>query len=130
LSLIWVFRSRSQDAHLEIRGSENKNGERIGTLSGTLLAPRMRRSTNRQADPDVWFRIIHLAKNGPHDAPVAHYREQMVEIALGPNGAFQNSNAGIPPRRKSRRDERPAAVVTPCLAPGGRGLLLAQGQDL
>ena len=46
------------------------------------------------ADPEVWFRIIHLAQNGPHVAPVAAYREQIVEIALGPKGAFENGNIG------------------------------------
>jgi hypothetical protein len=64
-----------------------------------VLAPRMCRSTNRQADPEVWFRIVHLANNGPNDAPVAAYREQMVEIALGPKGAFENGNIGTFLRR-------------------------------
>ena len=59
----------------------------------------MSRSTNRQADPEVWFRIVHLAQNGQSGAPVAAYREQMVEIALGPKGAFENGNIGALTRR-------------------------------
>jgi hypothetical protein len=58
------------------------------------LAPQVCRSTNRQANPEVWFRIVHLAQDGQNDAPVATYREQTVEIALGPKGAFENSNIG------------------------------------
>jgi hypothetical protein len=48
------------------------------------MGPQMCRSTNRQVDPEVWFRIAHLAQNGHNGAPVSAYREQMVEIALGP----------------------------------------------
>jgi hypothetical protein len=54
----------------------------------------MCRSTNRQVDPEVWFRIVNLAQVGPPGAPVADYREQTVEIALGPKGAFENGNIG------------------------------------
>jgi len=58
------------------------------------LAPRMCRSTNRQADPEVWFRIVHLAQVGHNGGPVAAYREQTVEIALGPKRAFENDTIG------------------------------------
>jgi hypothetical protein len=58
------------------------------------MAPQMCRSTNRQADPEVWFRIVHLAQVGHSGTPVAAYRDQMVEIALGPKGAFENGNFG------------------------------------
>jgi hypothetical protein len=54
----------------------------------------MSRSTNCQADPEVWFRVVHLAQDGHNGATVAAYREQMVEIALGPKGAFENGNIG------------------------------------
>jgi len=54
----------------------------------------MCRSTNRQADPEVWFRIVHISQVGQSGAPVAAYRKQMVEIALGPKGAFENGNIG------------------------------------
>ena len=52
----------------------------------------MCRSTNRLTGPEVWFRIVHLAQDGLNGAPVAAYREQTVEIALGPKGAFENGN--------------------------------------
>jgi hypothetical protein len=46
-------------------------------------------------EPDIYFRIVHVAGDGHHSAPVAAYREQMVEIALGgPKGAFENGNIG------------------------------------
>ena len=45
-------------------------------------------------EPEVWFRVVHAAQGGHNDAPVAAYREQMVEIALGPKGAFENGNIG------------------------------------
>jgi len=93
----------------------------------------MYRSTNRRAslaEPGVWFRIVHVAVpararavharaggDGTNGAPVAAptrrslsegwYREQTVEIALGPlpaprclasrqagKGAFENGNVG------------------------------------
>ena len=36
-----------------------------------MLAPRMCRSTNRQVDPEAWFRIVHLTQHGLKCAPVA-----------------------------------------------------------
>jgi hypothetical protein len=62
----------------------------------------MYRSTNRQgsvAEPEIWFRIVHVAVDGQAGAPVAAYREQTVEIALGPKGAFENGNVGTLTRR-------------------------------
>jgi hypothetical protein len=68
--------------------------------------PRMYRSTNGRAgsDPEIWFRVVHVAVDGQDGAPVAAparrslgeggYREQTVEIALGPKGAFKNGNVG------------------------------------
>jgi hypothetical protein len=38
------------------------------------------------AEPEIWFRIVHVAVDGPNGAHVAAYREQTVEIALGPKG--------------------------------------------
>jgi hypothetical protein len=60
------------------------------------LAPRVGRSTNRRrfAEPQVWFRIIHVAADGHHSALGDAIREQTVEIALGPKGAFKNGNVG------------------------------------
>ncbi len=45
-------------------------------------------------EPEIYFRIVHAAQNGHNDAPVAAYREQTVEIALGPKDIFINSNIG------------------------------------
>lgn len=59
----------------------------------------MSRSTNSQVDPEVWFRIFHLAQVGQSGAPMAPYREQSVEIVLGPKGAFENGNIGTLRRR-------------------------------
>jgi len=52
------------------------------------------RTTPGGLEPEVWFRIVHLAQETPCGAPVAAYREQIVEIALGPKGAFENGNIG------------------------------------
>jgi hypothetical protein len=51
----------------------------------------MRQSTNRSsgAEPQVWFRIVHIAADGHHHALGDAIREQTVEIALGPRGAFK-----------------------------------------
>jgi len=54
----------------------------------------MCRSTNRQTEPEVWFRVVHLAQDSHSGAPVARYREQTVEIALGPKGVLENGNVG------------------------------------
>lgn len=45
----------------------------------------------------MWFRIIHITIE--NTASSVTYREQTVEIALGPNGAFENGNIGILTRR-------------------------------
>ncbi len=78
------------------------------------MAPRMCRSTNRQMDPEAWFRVVHLAQVGHNGASVAAYREQTVEIALGPKGAFENGNIGTLTRRAP-----PGQVVS--AVPPGRG---------
>jgi hypothetical protein len=45
-------------------------------------------------EPEVYFRIVHVAQDSHNGAPLAAYREQTVEIALGPKGAFENGNIG------------------------------------
>ena len=52
-------------------------------------------------EPEVYFRIVHLAQVAHSCAPVAAYREQTVEIALEPKGAFENGNIGALTRRVS-----------------------------
>ena len=61
------------------------------------------RTTLRQATPEVWFRIVHVATHGPNDASGPTYGEQTVEIALGPNGAFQDGNVAALTRRAASR---------------------------
>jgi len=99
-----------------------------------VLAPQVCRCTNLQVDPEVWFRIVHLAKVGNPGAPVAIYREQMVGIAFGPKGAFENGNIGAlrlreplgrrmsaaPPSRGGRRNmsAAPWYIHRPLASPG------------
>ena len=51
--------------------------------------PQMSRPTNRQAEPEVWFRIVHLGQNSNLLAP---YPEHTVDVALGPNEMFESDN--------------------------------------
>jgi hypothetical protein len=55
--------------------------------------------SGRGWEPEVWFRIVHVAMDARNGGPVAAYREQTVEIALGPKGAFENGNVGSLTRR-------------------------------
>ena len=61
----------------------------------------MCRSTNRRsrvAEPEVWFRIVHITVDSQGETSAA-YRAQTVEIALGPKGAFEKGNVGKLTRR-------------------------------
>ena len=66
----------------------------------------MSRSTNLQVAPEVWFRILHLARVGHSGAPLADYREQTVEFSLGPKGASyrlkEKLKAGIVQRHEPK----------------------------
>ena len=70
-----------------------------GSLYWLAKCNSVRRGRPGWAEPEIWFRIAHVAVGGPGDALVAAYREQAVEIALGPNGAFENGNIGTVTRR-------------------------------
>jgi hypothetical protein len=62
----------------------------------------MCRSTNRRGsvlEPEVWFRIVHVAPEAQDGAPVAAYREQEVEIALSPIGIIEDGRVGTLTRR-------------------------------
>jgi len=72
----------------------------------------MCRSTNRLVAPEVWFRIVHLTQDAQSGGPVAAYREQTVEIALGPKWAFENGNIGALRRRA------PLGQVVSAVPPG------------
>jgi len=59
------------------------------------MAPRTQLSTNRCggiASPEIWFRIVHLTLDD--SSGFAAYREQTVEVALGPKEAFGTVNLG------------------------------------
>jgi len=58
---------------------------------------------SRIAKPEVWFRVTYVVIDParktaspfvPYAVEVAEYREQTVEVALGPHGAFENGNIG------------------------------------
>jgi hypothetical protein len=57
----------------------------------------IRSGCQRSAEPEVWFRIVHITLEG--SACSATYIEQTVEVALGPKGAFENGNIGTLTRR-------------------------------
>ena len=51
--------------------TNGKSPQRAESAEGIeIMAPRMCRSTNRQAEPEVWFRIIHLSLDGRNSTPV------------------------------------------------------------
>ncbi len=58
-----------------------------------------RRGRPAWAEPEIWFRIVHIALDVQDANCVATYLEQAVEIALGPKGAFENGNIGSLTRR-------------------------------
>ncbi len=84
-----------------------------------------RRGRRGWAEPEIWFRIVHVAVWGSSAAHVAAYREQTVEVALGPKRAFEDGNIGtltrrvpadriinaLPPKDRNRRP--PKAPRTP-----------------
>jgi len=59
----------------------------------------MCRPTNPQADPEVDFRVVHASQVGHNGGPVDTCREQMIEIVLGPKGAFEKVYIGALTRR-------------------------------
>lgn len=90
------------------------------------MAPRFSLGKFRRAVPEVWFRIVHVAAD--HVKGCVDLREQTVEIALGPEGAFENGNIGVltrqvpadrvvsavpPPRYPPRPPEPPREPRTP-----------------
>ena len=95
---------------LESRSEWIPNGRRMEKARGGGETPSTgpencwlpicnRLRTRTGAEPEIWFRIVHLAQVGHPGAPVAAYREQTIEIALGPKGAFENANIRALTRR-------------------------------
>jgi len=67
--------------------------------SASAEARAGRRGRSGWAEPEIYFRIVHIALDARNGGPVAAYREQTIEIALGPKGAFENGNIGTLTRR-------------------------------
>jgi hypothetical protein len=97
------------------------NSQRFADCNVWLPICNSIRSRPGCIEPEVYFRIVHLAQDNHSGAPVAAYREQTVEIALGPKGVFENGNIGALKRRAppdqivcavlaSRSDPKPARV--------------------
>ena len=105
---IWVYEPTSETPP-QLAESQG------GSLHWLAECNSVRRGRPGWAEPEIWFRIVHVAPEGHDGATVAAYREQTVEIALGPNGAFDNGNIGTLTRRV------PADRVV-CAVPPLRGL--------
>lgn len=60
--------------------------------------------------PEVWIRIVHVATD--HVKSSVELREQTIEVALGPDGAFENGNIGVLTRQVPA-DRVVSAVPTP-----------------
>ena len=46
----------------------------------------IRRGRVRRNEPQIWLRILHVAGDGASDPSETGYREQVVEVVLGPKG--------------------------------------------
>ena len=57
----------------------------------------MRTGRRGPAEPEVWFRIVHITLEDAAGSTV--YYEQTVEVTLGPQGVFENGNIGTLTRR-------------------------------
>ena len=90
------------------------NSQRFANWNICLPKCNSIRSRPGWVEPEVWFRVVHLAQDAQSGAPVAAYREQTVEIALGPKGVFENGNIGT-----LRRRAPPGQVLH--AVPPGRG---------
>ena len=67
------------------------------------MAPRISLGKSRRTVPEVWFRIVHIAAD--HVKGSLGLREQTVEVALGPDGAFENGNIGVLTRQVPAGDD-------------------------
>ena len=58
--------------------------------------PICNRSRTRSGwvEPEVYFRVVHVAEGGHPGAPVADYGELTVETAHGPKGTFEYGGVG------------------------------------
>jgi hypothetical protein len=115
------------------RGFEhwNKNLPECNSIRTASASPQGRFGRPRWAEPEVVFRIVHVPLDDgfpPTDGlPPPSYRDQAVEIALGPNPTFPKGSAAaltrrvppdqvvnaVPPSRRKRRAPRPSKRVGP-----------------
>lgn len=86
-----VYRDKSAGSY---RGNNVNHDSR--TYYGQKT-PRTSLGKSRRAVPEVWFRIVHVAAD--HVKSSVELREQTIEVALGPDGAFENGNIGVLTRR-------------------------------
>ena len=66
------------------------------------MAPQISRSTNRRSsltEPEIWFKIVHIAPELRYVKSEATNRDQTVEIALEPRGTFEDGHIGTLTRR-------------------------------
>jgi hypothetical protein len=77
------------------------NSQRFANCNIWLPICNSMRTRPGWVEPEVYFRIVHVAPKGHDGTPVAAYREQTVEITLGPKGAFESGNIGALVRRVS-----------------------------
>jgi len=75
------------------------NSQRFADCNIWLPECNSMRTRPGQVKPEIYFRIIHVARDGVNNASLGAYRAQTVEVALGPNGAFKNDNIGALRRR-------------------------------
>jgi len=52
------------------------------------------RTRPERLEPEIYFRIVHLAGDSRHGTTVVTDNKQKVEIALGHKGTFENGNIG------------------------------------
>ena len=77
----------------------------------------IRSGRQHSAEPEVWFRIVHITLEDP--AGSTAYIEQTVEVALGPKDAFENGNIGTLMRRVPA-NQIVSAVPPPRVKPPSR----------
>jgi len=68
------------------------NSQRFADCNIWLPICNRLRTRPGRAEPEVYFRIVNIALHGQDGSDT--YREQTVEITLGPKGAFENGNVG------------------------------------
>jgi len=74
------------------------------------------RTRPERVEPEIYFRIVHLAHDTKNEVRASIYREQTVEIALGPRVPFKTATQEFRTDEKAAGTNAPAAVVTlqPC----------------